>query len=110
MYSMAYGTPPVARAVGGILNSVEQYAEGQDKGTGLLFWEPSVNALYYTIGWACATYYDRPEEYRGLQIRGMEKDFSWKNSAQKYEKVYQWACEKKGSPKGVKTEQPAVLV
>lgn len=96
MYSMVYGTPPIVRAIGGLADSVEQYVEGQNQGTGFLFNDPSAHALYYTIGWACSTYYDRPQEYRAMQIRGMKRDFSWKTSAQKYLDVYTWALEKKG--------------
>ena len=28
-------------------------------------------ALYNTLGWACATYYDRPAEFHALRLRGM---------------------------------------
>ncbi|MFH1067162.1 MAG: glycosyltransferase, partial [bacterium] len=96
MYSMAYGTPPIVRAIGGLADSVEQYVEGQDRGTGFMFWESSANALYYSIGWACATYYDRPQEYCAMQQRGMRRDFSCKRSAQKYLDVYRWAVSAKG--------------
>lgn len=96
MYSMHYGTPPIVRATGGLADSVEQYREGQDQGTGFLFNDPTSHALYYSIGWACATYYDRPNEYRAMQIRSMQKDFSWKHSAQQYLNVYKWALEKVG--------------
>ena len=91
MYSMAFGTPPIVRMTGGLVDTVEQYIEGTDKGTGFLFQEPSDHALYYTMGWACSTYYDRPQEYRQLQINGMKKDLSWTKSASKYEEIYHWA-------------------
>lgn len=93
MYSMAYGTPPIVRATGGLVDTVEQYQEGQGKGTGFLFEEPSAAALYYTIGWANSTYYDRKDDYVALRKNGMRKDFSWANSARTYEKVYGWARE-----------------
>lgn len=91
MYAMAYGSLPVARATGGLCDTVEQYHEGRAKGTGFLFQEASINGLYYTVGWACATWYDRPEEYRKLQQNAMKRDFSWTTSAKKYEQVYEWA-------------------
>jgi starch synthase len=91
MYSMRYGTPPIVRATGGLLDTVEPYQEGTSKGTGFVFEEASADALYYTMGWACSTYYDRPQDFRALQINGMKKDFSWKHSAQEYEDVYRWA-------------------
>ena len=93
MYSMIYGTVPIVRATGGFVDSVEQYAEGKNQGTGFMFWSPTEEALYNTIGWACATYHDRPAEFERLRLRGMRKDFSWKASAQKYLDVYKWAIE-----------------
>jgi len=91
LYSQAYGTLPVARATGGLVDTIEQYVEGQGKGTGFLFYEPSENGLYYTIGWACSTWYDRPEDYRAMQLNAMSRDLSWEKSARTYEQVYAWA-------------------
>jgi starch synthase len=95
MYSMAYGTVPIVRATGGLSDTVDPYVEGETDGTGFLFQEPSAHALYNTLGWACSTYYDRPEEFRALQVNGMRKDFSWQRSAGVYEEVYRWAIEQR---------------
>ncbi len=91
MYSMAYGTLPIVRATGGLVDTVEQYQENTGQGTGFLFQEPSAHALYYAIGWANSTYYDRPEDFASLRQNAMSRDFSWKRSAAQYEQVYQWA-------------------
>ncbi len=97
MYSMAYGSPPIARATGGLVDSVDPYNEHTGEGTGFLFEDPTEDALYYTMGWACSTYYDRPEHYKALQVNGMKKDFSWSHSADQYEQVYSWAVEARRS-------------
>ncbi len=91
MYSMAYGTPPLVRATGGLLDTVEQYVEGSGKGTGFVFNNAEPSALYYTIGWACSTWYDRPQEYAALQQNGMSRNFSWTQAVAKYLQVYSWA-------------------
>ena len=91
MYAMNYGTPPVVRATGGLIDTVDQYVENQGVGTGFLFEEPSADALFYTIGWACSTYYDRPKDFMALRLNGMAKDFSWRHSAEQYLDVYRWA-------------------
>lgn len=91
MYSMAYGTLPIVRSTGGLVDTVEQYVEGRQRGTGFRFEEASAKALYYAIGWACSTWYDRPEDYRMLQQNAMGRDLSWTYSAQKYLDVYHWA-------------------
>jgi starch synthase len=75
------------------MDSVEPYVQGQEQGTGFMFWEPSADALYNTLGWACSTYYDRPEELRRMRIRGMKRDFSWAQSATRYLDVYDWAVQ-----------------
>ncbi|MEM8867788.1 MAG: glycogen synthase, partial [Verrucomicrobiota bacterium] len=77
MYAMAYGTLPIVRATGGLIDSVDQYMEGTGMGTGFLFEDATPNALYDTIGWACATYYDRREEFDQLRMNAMSKDFRW---------------------------------
>ena len=88
LYSLKYGSLPIVRATGGLDNTVEQYDETNGKGTGFKFMEASTNALYYTIGWAVSTFYDRHDHFLQMQKRGMKQDFSWDRSALEYEKVY----------------------
>lgn len=93
MYAMRYGTPPLVRATGGLIDTVEQYVEGTTAGTGFRFDDATVPALHDTLGWACATYYDRPQEFNALRRRGMARDFSWRRSAERYVDLYRWAVE-----------------
>lgn len=93
MYSMAYGTLPIVRETGGLVDSVEQYHPGRGEGTGFRFHESSAHALYYTIGWANATWWDQPDEIKKLRKNAMTQDLSWGNSAVKYEEVFQWAVQ-----------------
>lgn len=93
LYSMIYGAPPIARATGGLVDTIEQYVEREATGTGFLFHDVSPNALYDTIGWACATYYDRPDEFNQLRENGMARNYGWDESASKYEQIYRWAIE-----------------
>jgi starch synthase len=89
MYSSIYGTLPIVRATGGLDDTVENYNEAAGTGTGFKFWEISGRALYYTIGWAVATWYDRPHHIAAMQQQGMSRDFTWENSAKQYERVYE---------------------
>jgi starch synthase len=91
MYSSLYGTVPIVRATGGLDDTVENYDEATGGGTGFKFWEISDRALYYTIGWAVSTWYDRPQHYAAMQQRGMARDFTWEASARQYERVYDHA-------------------
>lgn len=91
MYAMRYGTPPIVRATGGLVDTVQNFVEGRPIGTGFVFADATVSALTDTIGWACATYYDRPAELAALRQRAMAQDFSWRRSADQYVELYQWA-------------------
>jgi len=91
MYSQAYGTTPIVRATGGLVDTVEPYQEGRGLGTGFLFQEPSARALHQAIVRAYNTYTDRPTDLLALRLNGMKRDFSWGNSTRQYLKVYEWA-------------------
>jgi starch synthase len=93
LYAMTYGTLPIVRATGGLIDTVEKYSELRHAGTGFVFDSATADALYYTIGWACSTYYDRPEDMAVLQQNAMGQSFSWDASAEVYEDVYQEAVE-----------------
>jgi starch synthase len=77
------------------VDTVENFVEGQGRGTGFVFRDATATALRDTVGWACATYYDRPEELAGLQQRAMAQDFSWRRSAAGYVQTYHWAIERR---------------
>ncbi len=95
LYAMAYGTLPIVRATGGLLDTVAKYSEQRHCGTGFIFDLATPDALYYTIGWACSTYYDRPDDMQVLQQNAMNQSFSWDASAGIYEAVYDEAVEQR---------------
>lgn len=91
MYSSLYGTLPIVRATGGLDDTVENYDQSTGRGTGFKFWEISDRALYFTIGWAVSTWFDRPDHYAAMQRQGMARDFTWEASARQYERAYDHA-------------------
>jgi starch synthase len=95
MYSLKYGTLPIVRATGGLDDTVEQYDETSGAGTGFKFYEPSASAIYYTVGWAVSTYFDRPEHIQKMIQAAMAQDFSWEKSARQYEALYERAIANK---------------
>ena len=100
MYSMRYGTVPVVRAVGGLVDTVRPYDNGTGQGTGFLFSEYAPWAMLEALGRALEVY-RRPRVWRRLQINAMKKDFSWDRSAAEYVKVYKrvMAARRKTAPK-----------
>jgi len=91
LYSLRYGTLPIVRATGGLNDTVEQYEEATGAGTGFKFWEPSSKAIYYTVGWAVSTWFDRPQHMAKMVQTAMSKNYSWRTSAQAYERLYERA-------------------
>lgn len=97
IYSLKYGTLPIVRATGGLEDTVQQYDESSGAGTGFKFWEPSPRSIYYTVGWAVSTFYDRPHHMKQMIQNAMAQDFSWQRSAAAYETAYLRAIEIKQS-------------
>ena len=77
MVSLLYGTLPIVRSTGGLVDTVQQYDEATGDGTGFRFDDLSPDALADTVGWAVSTYYDRPAHIEAMRRRGMALDFSW---------------------------------
>lgn len=86
MIAMRYGCIPVARATGGLQDTITDYSRSQDS-TGFLFSQASAAALAQAIQRALQLYPDRLA-WGSLQQRGMGKDFSWKRSARQYLELY----------------------
>jgi starch synthase len=88
LYSLRYGTLPIVRATGGLVDTVQPYREETGEGTGFVFDDLTPEALANTIGWALSTYHDRPQHIRAMRRRAMEQDFSWDAAAVEYERLY----------------------
>lgn len=80
MIAMRYGCLPLARAVGGLRNTV-------DDEVGFLFEKATVASLTSALRGALKIYPDR-ERWIRMQKAGMARDFSWDNSARQYFSLY----------------------
>jgi starch synthase len=88
MYSLRYGTVPVVRAVGGLVDTVRPYNPRNGQGTGFLFSDYSPVAFRQALQAALGLYHGNRAAWVRLQKNGMRKDFSWDRSAAEYVKVY----------------------
>ncbi len=95
IYSLKYGTLPIVRATGGLDDTVQQYDEEAGDGTGFKFWEASASALFYTVGWAVSTYFDRRGHIQQMIQTAMAQDYSWDRSAEAYVEAYEQAMANK---------------
>lgn len=90
MYALRYGTVPVVRSTGGLVDTVEPWNPGARTGTGVRFDAADGTALVWGIDQALAAYRDR-DSWPTLQRNGMARDFSWERSAREYEAAYRRA-------------------
>jgi starch synthase len=101
MYSLRYGTLPIVRATGGLVDTVQNYDEATGEGTGFMFNDLSVGALADTIGWSLSTYFNHPKHITAMRKRAMAQDFSWERAAAEYEQLYLEAYQRRrGHPFG----------
>jgi len=98
LYSLKYGTVPVVRATGGLVDTVtDATPETQANGTatGFSFEALSTSVLDSTLRRAVETYWQNEAAWRQLIVTGMQQDWSWTASAQRYVEAYASACRRK---------------
>jgi starch synthase len=93
MIAMRYGCVPIARATGGLKDTIIDSPK-TSKSTGFLFDEASPGALAIAIQRGLDCFKDR-QEWQNIQFQGMKQDFSWHHSALAYAQIYFNLMEKK---------------
>jgi starch synthase len=88
MYAMRYGTVPVVRATGGLVDTVDEFDPETGEGTGFLFGSYDANEFRAAIDRARKRWSDR-ESWEAIVRNGMARDFSWDASARKYLQIYE---------------------
>ncbi len=96
LHGLRYGTVPVVRATGGLVDTVEDYSDTAESGTGFRFKEYTAGDMLGAIRRATAVF-AAPERWHALAHRGMMQDWSWQNSARKYVQLYQRIKETRSS-------------
>ena len=97
MYSLLYGTIPLVRKVGGLADSVVDYSKktkANRTATGFNFKEYSSDALLKRMQDVIVLFKNK-KIWTQLVQHAMQQDFSWEESARKYVKEYQRACDKR---------------
>jgi starch synthase len=98
IYSMKYGTVPVVRKTGGLADTVQDWDEmnyyGYDNGNGFSFNDYTSYALLLTVRRAVNTFHKK-DEWKKIMLNGMNRDYSWENSAKEYMALYEKAKKKR---------------
>ena len=88
LIALRYGTVPIVRETGGLRDTVEPYNIYSDSGTGFSFENYNAHEMLNIINYAKQIYFDERDKWNGIAFRGMNKDFSWKSSAEEYSSLY----------------------
>jgi len=95
LYSLRYGTLPLATNVGGLADTVIDTNEVSIKNktaNGFIVKDDTPTALTATVKLALKQYKDQAT-WKQLQINAMTPDRSWKSSAEQYMKLYEKAMQ-----------------
>ena len=89
MNAMRYGTVPVVHATGGLKDTVPGVDANGEGGLGFTFQSYNADDFMASLKRALALYNDKPENFRALQKKEMETDFSWNVPAGKYMELFE---------------------
>jgi len=88
LISMRYGSVPIVRETGGLKDTVEPYNMYENTGNGYTFDRYESGLLWDAINRAKTLYFEDRADWDKMVIRDMEKDVSWKKSAEQYRQYY----------------------
>lgn len=96
--ALRYGTLPVVHATGGLVDTVKDLDFDPENGNGFSFEEYTSEALLEAMERAVRAFSEQGSaRWHSAVQRAMTKDYSWKQSAEKYVKLYQQIRNRKGS-------------
>jgi starch synthase len=93
MYSLAFGTIPIVRSVGGLKDTVVDWQALPEQATGFMFESPDSSALLGCIRRAILFYHEYPEEFESMRERAMHTRFTWEQASENYLALYQSALD-----------------
>ena len=92
MIAMRYGSVPVVRAVGGLVDTVfdrDHSDKPPEERNGYVFHDADFRAVESALSRAVGLWFDYPKEFRRLITNAMSADYSWGQSGGHYLTVYE---------------------
>lgn len=86
--AMRYGTLPIVRETGGLMDTVQPYNEFTGEGTGFSFRNFNGDEMGDAVFRAARLFWDNRDAWNQLVTQAMSQDFSWTRSADKYLDLY----------------------
>jgi starch synthase len=93
MTALKYGTVPIVRAVGGLVDTVfdrDYSARPRDDRNGYVFHQLDYAALESALARAVGLWHSYPGDFRQLMLNGMRADNSWTQPGQLYVDIYDY--------------------
>jgi starch synthase len=93
MIALKYGTVPIVRATGGLVDTVfdRDYSDRPyEERNGYVFHQVDQPALESAMARAVGLWYAYPSEFRQLMLNGMRQDHSWAGPGQDYLNIYEY--------------------
>lgn len=87
MIALRYGTIPIVRATGGLVDTVFPFNPETCEGNGINFGCIDTNDMSDAI-WRATELYRDKQKFSAIKKNAMSGDYSWKTSAQKYLELY----------------------
>jgi starch synthase len=97
IYSLKYGTVPVVRATGGLVDTIQPVDLGKKTGTGFSFEDYTPEAFLSCLQEAIKAYQNKTI-WKKLMANAMSQDFSWGSSAKAYVDLYRLTLERLNNP------------
>jgi starch synthase len=91
LYSLKYGTVPIVRATGGLMDTITDATEenlADHVANGFSFEHYDVGEMEQTLHRALSIYHNRQEVWSQLVTTAMRQDWSWSVSARRYVDLY----------------------
>jgi starch synthase len=93
MIGLKYGTVPIVRGVGGLINTVfdRDYDEFHppDQRNGYVFYQTDHHAIEFALDRAMGLWHGDPESFQDLMVQGMNCDYSWNLPGKSYVDIYE---------------------
>ncbi len=93
LIAMRYGTIPIVRGVGGLLDTVfdrDYSSRPASERNGYVFHQPDARGIESALWRAIRLWFDAPGEFRGLMENAMRCDYSWNRPGADYVNIYDY--------------------
>ncbi|MDD5312351.1 MAG: glycogen synthase [Dehalococcoidia bacterium] len=96
LIAMRYGSVPLVRATGGLVDTVRNLSSDLGKGTGFVFEDYTAQALTSTLKRAAQDFNNKGSWDKAVR-RIMKQDFTWRDPVARYETLYKKLLELSGN-------------